>query len=1034
MDILGKLHIKGTTSINSIANSSRLIVGGNGGDAYLHFMEVDNGWNLRHKASDNTLRFRPTLGGTDLLTLKDTGHVGIGITNPDSKLHVVGSIKMDDGNQQNNYVLTSNSDGVGSWQPWTGGLDKYITGGTYNEITEQLDLETNSGELISIPVGSLSVDTDDQTLDLTNNILTISKSNSTVDLSAYINQSNLWTENGTKIYRNSKVGIGTENPAAELEIQGDSLVDIGDVNATQNDNNAYNNVSQLKISNDNNSMTFFTNGTNNVRKSFIQVGHDSASWANGVGELSLNPFGGNVGIGTTDPDEKLHITGLFKTTSNGKYITIGNENASYAHFKTDAPRFYFDKEIVINSGNIKAYSSHDLTLQTDATNRLRIDGSGGAITFNNTYTFPTTDGSADQVLKTDGAGQLSWTTISAGDTNTDSQTLSLVGTDLSISGGNTIDVSSLMDDTNLWTELNGNVYRSTGNVGIGKSNPSTKLHVGGALTTSRLGTYGTYDSNQVQGIWSIGNNYSISTANNDFGSQYGIGYSYNQTGGSPFALQHQIVFTRNGAINAAISLDGNAYFSGSVGVNTTSPDTNLHVAGSIKITGGNPGDGKVLTSDANGLASWQTISVGDTNTDSQELDFNSSTNILSITGGNNVDLSSLLDDTNLWTENGADIYRNSNVGIGTSSPDTNLHVAGNTIVDTQAWVKNNLIVGTDTSDVMKVEIWDDTNPTLRVRTKNDISAIGSSVFLQRSRTNNNLQVGDRIGNIYFWGYGSSNSLEGEVILSSSVTSNGADFSIEVNNIGDYAFYVQPTTGNIGLTTDDPTQKLDVNGKIRMRTGAINGYIPVSDANGVMTWTNPSSVLSDTNYYLSSASVEGNILTFNMNGISNHTVNLHWNENGNNDVYRESNVGVNTTNPTSHLHVDGSVATAIAWGGTSNYTVQDDDYTIIAQPGYNVLLPNPNLHKGRMIVVKKNGSGSDVSVCVQSSNDHVIDINYHFINLTGAGSAITLQSEGTQGKWHLIGCCGTHEYKIYVPGVAVSEPVGGRPPQYPSVQD
>ena len=721
MDILGKLHIKGTTSINSIANSSRLIVGGNGGDAYLHFMEVDNGWNLRHKASDNTLRFRPTLGGTDLLTLKDTGHVGIGTTNPDSKLHVVGSIKMEDGNQQNNYVLTSNSDGVGSWQPWTGGLDKYITGGTYNEITEQLDLETNSGELISIPVGSLSVDTDDQTLDLTNNILTISKSNSTVDLSAYINQSNLWTQNGTKIYRNSKVGIGTENPAAELEIQGDSLVDIGDVNATQNDNNAYNNVSQLKISNDNNSMTFFTNGTNNVRKSFIQVGHDSASWANGVGELSLNPFGGNVGIGTTDPDEKLHITGLFKTTSNGKYITIGNENASYAHFKTDAPRFYFDKEIVINSGNIKAYSSQDLTLQTDATNRLRIDGAGGAITFNNTYTFPTTDGSADQVLKTDGAGQLSWTTISAGDTNTDSQTLSLVGTDLSISGGNTIDVSSLMDDTNLWTELNGNVYRSSGNVGIGKSNPSTKLHVGGAIKTSRLGTYGTYDINKVQGIWSIDESQAISTANNDFGTQCGMSYSHNQVGGSPLVSEHQIAFTHNGATKAAIGLDGRAYFSnsvgiggdptiyplqvtsnslpwvniqseepsgmspklwfqnnpnnpsnvsngspigmidfgggggsvlptsisglkesngtslqfdmsdgattqttalylaptGRVGVNTTSPDTNLHVAGSIKITGGNPGDGKVLTSDANGLASWQTISVGDTNTDSQ---------------------------------------------------------------------------------------------------------------------------------------------------------------------------------------------------------------------------------------------------------------------------------------------------------------------------------------------------------------------------------------------------------------------------------
>ena len=42
----------------------------------------------------------------------------------------------------------------------------------------------------------------------------------------------------------------------------------------------------------------------------------------------------------------------------------------------------------------------------------------------------------------------------------------------------------------------------------------------------------------------------------------------------------------------------------------------------------------------------------------------------------------------------------------------------------------------------------------------------------------------------------------------------------------------------GLTA---TEKLDVNGKIRMRTGATAGYVPVADANGVMTWTDPSTL-------------------------------------------------------------------------------------------------------------------------------------------------------------------------------------------------
>jgi len=42
-----------------------------------------------------------------------------------------------------------------------------------------------------------------------------------------------------------------------------------------------------------------------------------------------------------------------------------------------------------------------------------------------------------------------------------------------------------------------------------------------------------------------------------------------------------------------------------IGTGTSAPLAKLEVAGQIKITGGSPGDGKVLTSNATGLASWQ---------------------------------------------------------------------------------------------------------------------------------------------------------------------------------------------------------------------------------------------------------------------------------------------------------------------------------------------------------------------------------------------------------------------------------------------
>ena len=78
-----------------------------------------------------------------------------------------------------------------------------------------------------------------------------------------------------------------------------------------------------------------------------------------------------------------------------------------------------------------------------------------------------------------------------------------------------------------------------------------------------------------------------------------------------------------GILNTTLSLDPNQivrtdtygtglagsviYESGSnIGIGTTTPGARLEVNGQIKVTGGSPGSGKILTSDATGLASWQT--------------------------------------------------------------------------------------------------------------------------------------------------------------------------------------------------------------------------------------------------------------------------------------------------------------------------------------------------------------------------------------------------------------------------------------------
>ena len=49
---------------------------------------------------------------------------------------------------------------------------------------------------------------------------------------------------------------------------------------------------------------------------------------------------------------------------------------------------------------------------------------------------------------------------------------------------------------------------------------------------------------------------------------------------------------------------------GKMGIGTSSPDSALHIVGGLKISNGTQGAGKVLTSDANGGASWQNIPAG----------------------------------------------------------------------------------------------------------------------------------------------------------------------------------------------------------------------------------------------------------------------------------------------------------------------------------------------------------------------------------------------------------------------------------------
>lgn len=95
-------------------------------------------------------------------------------------------------------------------------------------------------------------------------------------------------------------------------------------------------------------------------------------------------------------------------------------------------------------------------------NGFRVSDDGVQI---NDYTLPIEDGSAGQVLVTDGAGNASWSSSSFN------------GDSLNIGGDNWVDLSSLQDDGD-WVTSSSDIYNgNSGFVGIGTATPLTTLHI-----------------------------------------------------------------------------------------------------------------------------------------------------------------------------------------------------------------------------------------------------------------------------------------------------------------------------------------------------------------------------------------------------------------------------------------------------------------------------------------------------------------------------------------------------------------------------